>query len=502
MYNILHTYMSNENLQSGPALPASASPSPSSAAPGAWVPGVLRTSSTPAQLLASFRQLLPADVLAAWLAQAQDEKDFYQRAFTPLITLWYCVFQRLFSDHSLGYAVADALAGGADGLSPEGKRLSEELRSESTASFSKARKRLPLNVLENAVRHSAQQIGAGVDGLQWRGWNIGLLDGSTLRLRPYGNISEDFPRHQPGNCRDPYWCLARVVAGFGLSSGVVWDSAIGSVKQSEQALSWALLARSGPQTLWIADRNFGVYSVARAAQAASAHVLLRLTEARAKALAKAAKVSLEPGLDVAVSWVRGSHAKCPDGLSSDPVAGRLIVLEVKRPGFRPQVVYLFTTLTDAQAYPAAVLAQLYGQRWQAEVNLRFLKAELDLGALECKSAEMVRKEWMAGLLAYNLIRSIMVAAAARAGIAVRVVSFSRARQMFQSWLLRWGWNPDASLLPWERLLKQVARCRLPNRPEPRPPEPRELRRFNSTFPNLQGDRAAARLKLQNGKLKS
>ena len=55
-------------------------------------------------------------------------------------------------------------------------------------------------------------------------------------------------------------------------------------------------------TLFVADRNFGVYSVVRAAVAAHAHALVRLTQARAQKLAREAQVKLQNGLDQPVQW--------------------------------------------------------------------------------------------------------------------------------------------------------------------------------------------------------
>ena len=51
---------------------------------------------------------------------------------------------------------------------------------------------------------------------------------------------------------------------------------------------------------------------------------------------------------------------------------------------------------------------LYGLRWHIELNLRYLKTQMRLTQLECKSAAMAEKEWVAGLLAYNLIRAAML----------------------------------------------------------------------------------------------
>src|SRR6185295_6262249 len=104
---------------------------------GAPVPPLLRTRFCARQLLDRFHHLLPLSLMEGWLALA--DKAFYERAFTPLITLWYLVFQRLCDNHHLSHVPEDALAGGADRLSPHGKPLSQQLRSEATTSFSDAR---------------------------------------------------------------------------------------------------------------------------------------------------------------------------------------------------------------------------------------------------------------------------------------------------------------------------------------------------------------------------
>ena len=67
-----------------------------------------------------------------------------------------------------------------------------------------------------------------------------------------------------------------------------------SPKTSEQALTAQLLSeRSWEGWLLAADRNFGVYSVARALLAAMAQGLLRLTEVRARKLTRTARLKLK-----------------------------------------------------------------------------------------------------------------------------------------------------------------------------------------------------------------
>ena len=121
-------------------------------------------------------------------------------------------------------------------MSPKGKRLSQTLRSHSTSSWASARLRLPASVVHQALRACGQTLGATFQNRQWHGWNPALLDGTTYRLRPLGDIAAEFPPHSSGNNTQPYWCLARAIVAFDMACGVVLDSEIGSTELSEQAL--------------------------------------------------------------------------------------------------------------------------------------------------------------------------------------------------------------------------------------------------------------------------
>jgi hypothetical protein len=144
-------------------------------------PELLRTRFCIRQLLRHFHKLLPASLLATWLALS--EQAFYQRALTPLITLWYLLFQRLSDNHRLSQAVEEAREGGADHLSPRGKTpLSQQLKPEVTTSFSDARHHLPLELLLQTLWHTATQTSTSIQTPQWFGLKVGLIDGSTCRL--------------------------------------------------------------------------------------------------------------------------------------------------------------------------------------------------------------------------------------------------------------------------------------------------------------------------------
>lgn len=413
------------------------------------------------------------------------------------------IFQRLSNNHHLSHVQEDAREGGADRLSPRGKALSTRLTSESTSAYSDARQRLPLQACLRALWHTGQQFARSFQLPQWFGLRPVLLDGSTYRLRPFGDIPEHFPPHRPGNCKKPpYWCVARVVGLLCLTTGAVLDSAVGSLKTSEQALSAILLkARSWTGCLLVGDRNFGVYSMARAIVAAQGHALLRLTQVRAAKLARSSDFRLKAGLDVLLTWSPSRYDQCPENLAPAPVQGRLLVVRIHRPGFRSLTLYLFTTLVDPVRCPAQELVRLYGQRWNIEVCFRYIKAQLELGYLECHSADIARKEWFAGLIAYNLIRWTMGSAAALAQVALPLLSFSRARELLLGWLGRSQLH-RRSAASWKRLLSRISKAQLPKRRKRPPSEPRAVRAFRKDHATLEGSRAAARKRLAPAHAKS
>ena len=182
------------------------------------------------------------------------------------------------------------------------------------------------------------------------------------------------------------------------------------------------------------------------------------------------------------------------GFGPIPVSGRLVVIRLERRGFRPFTLYLFTTLLDTVQCSAQELAKLYAQRWNVELCFRYVKAQMELGFLECHSADMARKEWLAGLIAYNLIRWVMAVAAASAQLPVQSLSFSRARELLLGWCVRSSVR-GCTLESWQRLLTRIARARLPKRRKRLPSEPRAIRAFQKDVAKLQGSRAAAREKL-------
>lgn len=448
---------------------------------------------TPAQLLKFFLQCLPRRALLK--LPALQELTFYDRLFTRLVTFWYFLFQWLNHDHSLDAVLTDAQGGGADRINP---KLSRDLRSDSTGPYSDARTRLPEAFLAQALCLQGSKITQQTPTTLWKGLLVGLLDGSTVRLRPHGDIPKEFPPHGNQHQKKTYWCLMRVVVAFCCFSGAALDCALGSTHLSEQTLACQIILGALGSCLFVGDRNFGVFRIVQAARQAHQEVLLRMTDVRA---AKLLGRTLSAG-DFQLTWKPTRHDKLQPGCDTDPVAGRLLIARLECPGFRTQWLCLFTTLTDPVAYPLQELVKLYGLRWHIELNLRHVKAQMGAGQLEVHSAAMARKEWLACLLAYNLVRAAMLCAALQQAVSPLTLSFSACRRRLELWLGDFGATSTDVLISWKRMLGKLGKCLHPKRRKPRPAEPRAKRHIRESFPPLVGCRAKARKKLQQQTMKS
>ena len=142
---------------------------------------------------------------------------------------------------------------------------------------------------------------------------------------------------------------------------------------------------------------------------------------------------------------------------------REVSLRLTRKGWRDQFIIVVTTLLDSELYSAQALTELYGYRWRAaEVNLRHVKTTLKMDMIKAKTPAMVRKEFWAHLLGYNLVRTVMEQAAPMAQFQRARLSFQSARQGFRAILSELGSTPSTVQEQlYEDLLYETATIILP-----------------------------------------
>lgn len=458
-----------------------------------------------AQILEVFAWLFSAAWIGKWTRHWERSHPkaprWRERCFSLRVTLWCLIWQRLCGGATLQEVVTHVLGGHVDRLhGGRGGRLCRRLRSLQTSAYHQARQRLPLELILDAWRASCARLIAWVlpgpssppeasPQSRSRVW----IDGSTLRVKAHPQISKRFAAARTRN-GDSDWSLIRICAAFCSRCGAVLYAALSGHYVSEQTLAWELMLQAQAGTIWIGDRNFGVWSVAAQAVRCRQDVVVRLSRDRAKALAKSAHRA--EGGELLVSWRPKRRARIPPGCENIEVTGRLIQVCVRR-GSSTVRLWLFTTLMDRTLYPVDLLVRWYGERWGAELNFRSLKTELGLSTLWGVSADMVEKEFYVGILAYNLVRVLMWRRGeADSPTPEPPLSFNLCRLEILEWMEEWSrWPTRRGLsLPkaLEQLRRELARCLLPRRRGPRRSYGRIVRnRPPSKFPGFSGSREVA-----------
>ena len=158
---------------------------------------------------------------------------------------------------------------------------------------------------------------------------------------------------------------------------------------------------------------------------------------------------------------------------------------VQRPGLKTVVGVLVSTLTDVKTVSVSDLAELYGYRWFIEIDFRAIKSVMRMDILRGKTPQMVRKEIWTHLLAYNLVRQLMLDAAIKHNRRPRDMSFKLALQMMAAFLQAGVLSPD-NTKNYQRFQQAIVSKR--TGVQKRVSEPRAVKRRPKPFPRLQKPR--------------
>lgn len=186
-----------------------------------------------------------------------------------------------------------------------------------------------------------------------------------------------------------------------------------------------------------------------------------------------------------VEWKKPTRPEWLDEESYADFPEKIVVREVsvthKKPGFREKTRVLVTTLLNSNEVTKNDLSGLYDCRWFVEVSLLSIKQTMQMDILRCKTPEMVRKEIWAHLLAYNLVRQIILKSAVKYNKNPREVSFKLAVQCI-FFFSQVGVFSENNLDIYEKMLKAIATKKVGNRSGRS--EPRMVKRRPKAFPRL------------------
>jgi hypothetical protein len=434
-------------------------------------------------ILNSIRKILPDRMIEQTCKEVGYR--FRRRKITPVVTVLHMVMAAIWPEESFNacwQVLWDTFISWFPQLSgqcPSRGRVAE------------ARGRLPLQLwqrLFEQLSEKAQSLSEAYD--KWKGHRVVLADGTCVSMSAEPELVEAFGVNTGYHGRGRY-PLARLVTLCLAGTMTIIDYVIGGYRSAESSLTFGILKSLRKGDLLLADRHFA---------AAHFYVLYR-------------SIGLE-FLTRAHQCLNISKVKRRLCYSADDFIGRLNINKIYRrkdpslPGWievrfikarlrirnRHQVVWFVTSLLDAKRYPAQEVVDLYARRWRIETLFREVKINLSADILRSRSPDGVRKEIIARLAALNVVRSIILEAAAAAKmedpLRISFVHTVRAIISFSAALSR----VPLALVPevYHAMLLEIAWHVNPERPGRL--EPRAVCREHKHYPSLKMTRTQWRAK--------
>jgi putative transposase len=370
-----------------------------------------------------------------------------------------------------------------------------------TGDYCKARAKLSEPALRDLTREVANEVEARAEACWlWKGKHPKLIDGFTFTMPDTAKNQAEYPQQtvQKPGIGQP---IARAVAILSLASACVMDMAIGpySGKQTgESALLRSMLTSLSKDDIAVADRYYCSFMMIALLLAQGTHVCTRMHQMRHSDFRRGKRLGK---YDHIIVWTRPArptwmaeetYAQIPERLELREIRYNIVV-----PGRRTKSIDVITTLTDAVEYTKEEIAELYGFRWNSELDIRSIKESLNLGHVRCKSPEMVRRELWTTLLGYNLIRTTAAGAALLHNKQPRQISFtSTCQYILASWMLMSCALIDQTKVDGycRTMLAQIAECVVANRPGRL--EPRVVKRRPKPYKLMQKPRNELRRELR------
>jgi hypothetical protein len=428
--------------------------------------------------LGAVREMLP-DRAILEACRACHHK-FRRRQYDPVVTVLHYLAQALQREESFAAtwhdlwtpAVADVPA--------------VALAAPDPSALTHARSRLPVAVLENLAARAIRQTRDAA--VRWRGLRLLALDGTTVSMPRAAPLFEHYGAHRARTTAVRY-PLARFCSLLAVGTSTIVDYRFGPFTTTETAMATEMIGGVGPGDLVLADRYFAGSPTLGRLLARGAHFLMRKN---ARLIVERLPVVRRLGRDdLIVDLPMNKPARRQDPTLPKTVRVRVFRATWTTPAGETLSEWFVTSLPDARRFKRRTLAKLYHERWRIETSYNEFKQTFHADVLRSKTVANVEKEFAAHVLAYQLVRQLIVAAAAKhdqkateislLGAARLVVRFSHHMAAAPAWALP---------IYYERLLDAIAAHKVDVRPGRL--EPRALTREWKHYPHLRLTRSAWR----------
>jgi hypothetical protein len=407
------------------------------------------------------------------------------RVYPNEVTFWAFLAQVICADHSCAKAVARV---------QQWMRTSKrKVPSAATGSYVEARAKLPIDMLREVNVSLCDQLDANLpEANRWHGLNVKSEDGTSAQMPDTAANQADYP--QPGTqaagCGLP---VIELVGLIDLGHGGLRDFSHSDIDTGELRGHDQLEPQLAKGDVLVADRIYSSYEVIARLRQREVAFIGRNHQSRKCDFRRGKKIGPNERIQV---WQRPRQQPVLSRLSPEqwahlPERMEMRIIRVKGPNRegKQRTRYIVSTLLDADEYPWEEVASLYMHRWEIELRFRDIKTTMGMEMLRTQSPEMVRKEVLMHMIAYNVVRLLMLKAAVATGVNHRRISFKGTLQVIEE--SRVGFEKTTGSvrqlgLEKDNLLERIVERVVPHRPGRN--EPRKKKRRPKSYGWLQRPR--------------
>jgi hypothetical protein len=298
--------------------------------------------------------------------------------------------------------------------------------SDNTAAYATARKNLPANIVQMVYEHSTDF--GDWDKESWHGMKTFITDGTYLQLQDTEAIKKDYT--VKGLEHSYPQALLQVMIRQG--TGQISDFAIASRQQSELSMVIPMLKKLPDNTLLLADDLYSSYYHFCLLRSQQCHIIVPGKRERNYKTIR----DIAPNDEI----VQIAKTPCPDYVTKEEWSNMPSTLLLRRITYTyptksgMENAVLYTTILD-ENIPATDIVTKYTMRWDIEISIREIKTLMDINVLRSKSPDMLFKELIIALTAYNLVRKIIAQSAGKVGFFPQENIFQKCTPFGRSVLL-------------------------------------------------------------------
>ncbi len=266
--------------------------------------------------------------------------------------------------------------------------------SQNTAAYSKARQRLDMKLVREVYNFSHQL--PEEFNVKWHGMVSYIVDGSYFQMQDTPALrSKYYVKKNDGAY--PQGLLETLICQ---GVGYISDFRIGTRHQSELELACSMLQSIAGPSLILADDLYNSYAIFALIVQNGNHLIVPGKREKSYTVIK----TLTAGDQI----VRIKKTMEPDWLKTGiklPPTLTLRRITYQSPTSDEEYV-LYTTLLDEKIQKSDIIVK-YLTRWDIEISIREIKTIMDVNVVRSKTEEMVFKEMLTALTAYNMVRKII-----------------------------------------------------------------------------------------------